>query len=385
MTTQLPDGSTDEQPQAIVPRVTTATLTLFRFYDVGYAIDLERAEALVTAGMGRHRMPGRVRQSSSIEIAQPPLWAGLGSASVELAGLRLEGVLRASIYDLGAVTVALSLPLPQATAWEAIADLFGGAQEPPEPVERCFQTGIDEIEGLIRPAIERPERSALVEDYSVLVIERLMPEGSASELGEQPLVRSALLGERRVLSADTYATVTRMSYQPDVDLALLSWNGALVVEPDADAAATALDLLEVANVELLLLRSYDASLESEVFGLNDRITAARRRLYVPLVGRYTTLLNDVQQLVIELTEVTERIDNAFKVTDDVYWNRLYSATLGVLRTGLWRSEVEHRLNLLRESYTMLHDRAESDRSASLEWIIILLIALEIGLALFGLW
>ncbi|MGE0544883.1 MAG: hypothetical protein AB7R89_32405 [Dehalococcoidia bacterium] len=385
MTTQQPDRSTHELPHSALPQVTAATLTLFRFYDVGYAIDLERAEALVTAGMGRHRTPGRVRQSSSIEIAQPPLWVGLGPAAVELAGLRLEGTLRASVYDLGAVTLALSLPLSGAMPWEGIADLFGATQEPPEPLEAHFRAGIDEIESLIRPAIERPERSALVEDYSVLMVERLAPEGRAAALGDDPLVRSALLGERRTLSADTYATVTRMSYEPAVDLALLSWNGALVVEPDAEAAATALDLLEFANVELLLLRSYDAGLEAEVFGLNDRITAARRRLYIPLVGRYNALLNDVQQLVIELTEVTERLDNAFKVTDDVYWNRLYSAALGVLRTGLWRSEVEHRLNLLRESYTMLHERADSDRSASLEWIIILLIAFEIGMAFLGIW
>jgi hypothetical protein len=385
MTTYQPDQSKQELSHSTLPRVTAATLTLFRFYDVGYAIDLERAEAFVTAGMGRHRTPGRVRQSSSIEIAQPPLWAGLGPATIQLAGRQMEGTLRASIYDLGAVTLALSLPLSGAMPWDGIADLFAATQEPPEPVERCFTAGIDQIEALIRPAIERPERSALVEDYSVLLIERLEPDGRAEALGDHPLVRSALLGERRVLSADTYATVTRMSYEPDVDLALLSWNGALVVEPDAEAAATALDLLEFANLELLLLRSYDAGLEAEVFGLNDRITAARRRLYIPLVGRYNALLNDVQQLVIELTEVTERLDNAFKVTDDVYWNRLYSAALGVLRTGLWRSEVEHRLNLLRESYTMLHERTDSDRSASLEWIIILLIAFEIGLAFLGFW
>lgn len=47
--------------------------------------------------------------------------------------------------------------------------------------------------------------------------------------------------------------------------------------------------------------------------------------------------------MVDVTEVTERVDNAFKVTGDVYWNRLYSATLSVLRVQLWREGVDHNL------------------------------------------
>ena len=98
---------------------------------------------------------------------------------------------------------------------------------------------------------------------------------------------------------------------------------------------------------------------------------------------YSRLLHDLQRLVVDITEVTERVDNAFKVTDDVYWNRLYSAMLSVLRVQLWREGVEHKLALLRETYGMLHDQAEAERANVLEWTVIILILIEVIFALVG--
>jgi hypothetical protein len=233
---------------------------------------------------------------------------------------------------------------------------------------------------LIRPAISRPQRSPVVEDYCVLIVDRLDPPCTVADLADHPVVRATLLGERRPLSADASRLVTAISYYLD-DLALLSWNGALLIEPDAAAAATAAEIIAFANVELLLIRSYDAALDARLPEVHRRIAQAQRRFTLPLVRRYSQLLSDVQRLVAEVTEVTEQIDNALKVTDDVYWNRLYSAALGVLRVRVWRDGVDHKLALLRETYAMLHADADSERAAALEWAIVLLIVFEIVMAL----
>ena len=372
--------ATSDIPAERLPAIRSGSLHLYRFFELGDAIDLERAQTFASAQTTMRWTPARVRHADSIHIAEPPLRICLGHVAVELAGARFEALLRASVYDLGVVALALVLPLPPATGWDMVADLFAAAQEPPAAVDACFQAALDEVEALIRPAISRPERSALVEDYSMLMVERLMPSVAAATLAANPHVRAALLGERRALSHDASGLVSSMSYYLD-DLALLSWNGALIVEPEPMAAATVRDLLEFANVELLLLRSYEAALDVELSLLNQRIAAGRHRIHLPLVGRYSALLRESQRAVLEVTEVTERIDNAFKVTDDVYWNRLYSAILGSLRVHVWRAGLDHRLQLLRESYGLLRDQADSGRSASFEVIIILLIVIEIVLAL----
>ena len=371
-----------ERMDSAPPKILAGSLTLYQLYDIGDAIDLDLAQALLAAPDARRRAPVPARQSESIQIAQPPLRIEIGATSAGLAGLAATGKLRASIYDLGAVALALELPLHAPLEWPAVADLLAAAQAPSSALAGRFTVALDELEALIRPAIERPERSPLVEDYSVLLVERLERPAAAAGLAEHPVVQAALLGERRPLSPSAARLISSLSYYPE-DLAMLSWNAALLIDPDRLASVTAADLVEFANVELLMLRSYDALLDARLPQMYRRISASERRLALPIVRPYSRLLHDIQRLVAEVTEVSERVDNAFKVTDDVYWNRLYSAMLAVLRVQTWRDGVGHKLALLRETYGMLHDQADAERANALEWIIMILILVELVVALLG--
>ncbi len=365
---------------ARLPDIQAGTLTIYQLYDIGDEINLDLAQTCLAQPTAHRHTPVRVRQSESIQIAQPPLRVELGAVEFVLGGISLAGTLRTTIYDLGALAFAMELSLPQPTGWTTIADLLWAAQEPPEAAQGHFLTALEELERVLLPALTRPHRASIVEDYSILVVERMVGEVNVAALGEHPMVWAALLGEQRPLSPSATGLITKMSYYPD-DLALLSWNGALLLEPEPLAAATAADLIEFANVALLLMRSYDADLDAELPRMYRQLPRVQRRLALPLVGRYSRLLHDVQRLIAELTEVTERVDNALKVTDDVYWNRLYSAMLNVLRVDVWRAGVEHKLALLRETYSMLHDEADAERATALEWTIIFLIVFEIIMAL----
>ncbi len=363
------------------PAIQVGILTLYRFYDIGDEINLERAQDCLAAPSARRYPPARVRQSESLDIAQPPVGVDLGTMAIDLAQVALEGNLRASVYDLGAVVLALEMPLPSPTEWLMVARFFAAIQMLPEALEQRFLTVLEDLEAVIRPAVIKPARSPIVEDYSMLLVEQLAGDCSIAALAEHPLVQAALLGEDRPLSRGATDLITAMSYFPD-DLAMLSWNGALFIEADPLAAATASDLIEFANVELLFMRTYDNELDAQLPQMYRRIAAPQRRFTFPIVKPYNQLLRDVLRLVADVTEVTERVDNAFKVTDDVYWNRLYSALLNVLRVHVWRRGVEHRLELLRETYSILHNEADAERAAALEWAIVLLILFEIILIMF---
>lgn len=369
---------------APLPDIQVGTFTLYQFYDIGDEINLERAQTCLSTPSARRHPPVYVRQSESIEIAQLPVRVSLEQVPVELGGIQFQGRLHTNIYALGAVALVLELPLPHAITWHAVADLFAAVQEPLDTLQQRFLTALDELEALIRSAIVQPNRSVLVEDYCVLFVEQLSNEHPpAATLAHHPVVQAALLGEHQPLSAGAADLMTTMSYFTD-DLVMLSWNGALVIEADPLAAITAANLIEFANVALLLLRSYDALLEGEVSRMYRRVADPPRRFVFPLVRRYSQQLYAVQRLIADVTDVTERVDNAFKVTDDVYWNRLYSAALNVLRVHVWRAGVEHQLALLRETYSMLHHEADAERAAALEWAIVLLILFEIILIIFEL-
>jgi hypothetical protein len=373
------DRSATEEEEDGCGGIAAAALTVYRLYGVGDEIDLNVAEqCLADSTSGRAALSG-ARQSQSIQIAQPPLRCDLGRLAGSLGGLSLQGRLRASIYDLGVVVLAWESRVDSATTWGAISDALASATELPAPLADHFHTALSDVERLLRPAISRPQRSEIVEDYSVLVVERLRdacPDTSA--LAGMPAIWGAALGERHPLSASAAGLVTSMSYYPE-DLALLSWNSTILVDPDPLAAATAADLLEFAEVELLVLRIYDSQLDAQLPAMYRQMTHAERRLRLPFVG-VRRELHRVQRLVAEVVEITERVDNALKVTDDVYWNRLYTAALGVLRVDVWRTGVEHKLALLRETYNMLRAEAESEREIFLEVTIVLLILVEVVLA-----
>lgn len=73
------------------------------------------------------------------------------------------------------------------------------------------------------------------------------------------------------------------------------------------------------------MRTYDAQLDTQLPQMYQRIAREQQRFELPLVRRYSKLLHDVQSLVAEVTQVTERVDNALKVTDVLYCNRLYGS------------------------------------------------------------
>jgi hypothetical protein len=355
-----------------------AALTVYRLYSVGDEIDLDVAERCLAQTASRTRLGG-ARQSESIQIAKPPLRAELGRLDGTLGSLRLDGQLRASIYDLGVVVLAWRSPIIGAITWEVVADVLAAATDLPQPLAERFHTTLEDIERVLRPGISRPLRADLVEDYAVLFVERLGSHGDLSTLARTPAVWGAALGESRQMSPSAAGLVTSMSYYPD-DLALLSWNSTILIDPDPLAANTAADLLEFAEVELLVLRIYDAQLDAQLPSMYRQMARVERRLRPPFVGARRQL-HYVQRLVAEVTEITERLDNALKVTDDVYWNRLYTAALGVLRVDVWRTGVEHKLALLRETYAMLRSEADTERDVILEVAIIVLILVEVALAL----
>ncbi|MBX6333677.1 MAG: hypothetical protein IRY91_17665, partial [Gemmatimonadaceae bacterium] len=169
----------------------------------------------------------------------------------------------------------------------------------------------------------------------------------------------------------------RFSYYVD-DLAILTWDNALIVEPAVDDTDIQY-ILEFANAQLLELRVYDAALDAELPAMYDRVAAARRGL--ALARRYAPLLSDLQTLVADSTELVERVENSLKVTDDVYLARVYSAALEIFRGRVWRSGIDRKLAIIRETYGMLNAEAQAFRAEALEIAIIVLIVAELLLAI----
>ncbi|HLV98416.1 MAG TPA: hypothetical protein VKT82_07025 [Ktedonobacterales bacterium] len=362
-----------------LPAIASAHLRLYQLYDISYSIDLEHARrSLLTPSA-----PARpvVSRGARIEIAQLPLEIRLSEHPITLGGRALRGQMQARVYDLGIVALSLVIALPTPLLWNEAIELVADAQAFPGEIAAVFAESLEGVRKRLEPAIDRPNKTVRSEDYTIFFIERLASGPPASALARHPMLLQVALGERKTLSAAASSLATSLSYYED-DLIFLTWSAAVIIEPDAEAREDAELLLEFANAQLLSLRSYDAEVERDMTRLAPRI-ARPRRLQWRALSSTGGFLREIYTLIADITETSARIENALKVTEDVYWNRVYSAALTILRIPVWQAGIDGALDVLRRTASLLHDETQAAWATLLEVLVIALIVIEIVVALLG--
>ena len=367
-------------PSPTEPRVHGEAI-VYRLFDVGYAIALGRAFDLLATNAPERRLPSR-GEAQTIQIRNPPVTASLGTESLEIAGRPVEIELSARVFDFGVVSLRARVAAHPGLAWSKFAD-WGTAVGAAAWTE-LFGRVRDRLLTRIAPAIEQPLVSPITEDYTVFRVHQLL-DGEGAPFPPCSLddgaIAHLLLGEPRPVAASARKDLLspRHSYFED-DLAVLTWGEALVVEPVRDDTDVQY-VLEFANAQLLELRWYDSVLDAELPAIQTMLLQARKGFHV-LGRRYSRLLERLQRRVADSVELIERVENSLKVTDDVFLARVYAQALEEFRERVWRSGIERKRQIVRETYDMLNAESLARRSETLEVVIVLLIAFEIGLALF---
>jgi hypothetical protein len=288
----------------------------------------------------------------------------------------------ACCYDFGVISLRLRVDLADGATWSELVGITRALDR--TDLAGVFGPALSQLTSQLRPAITRPGIAPVAEDYTICrLLELHDVAGTAVPPGglDDAALADLLLGEPRPLSEDARRSLLsrRFSYT-EQDLVVLSWDAALVVEPSAGDRDVEF-LLEFANAQLLELRFFDALLDEELPRVYDRMARVRRTPSLLLGRRYRPLLADVQTLVADTTDIVERVENAFKVTEDVYLARIYLAALEIFRGAAWRRGIDRKLAILRDTYGMLNAESQSARGEALEVAIVLLIVSEIVLSL----
>jgi hypothetical protein len=382
----LPSGNANPRaPIAGETLLVQGDAIVYRLYDVGYEIALDRALELLAT-----QAPERVRpvrgEAQALQIPNPPITVILGTEDFVLGGDRLTVELSARIFDFGVVSLRARVPAPVGCSWLGFVD-FGEQLDAADGIPTLLDGHLRSLTTRIASCIERPAIARQTEDYIVYRVAKLSDTQGLPVLPallHDTLLSPLLLNDRRVLSAEAMRELLphRFSYTAE-DLAILTWDNALIVDPslvDTDVQF----ILEFANAQLLELRFYDAILDAELPRMYDRIEAVRpgARAVALFNRRYAPLLTELQRTVADSTELVERVENALKVTDDVYLARIYASALELFRGRVWRAGIDRKLAIIRETYSMLNDEQQAARSEALEVAIVLLIVLEILLAIF---
>lgn len=345
-------------------------------FEVGQNIDLERCERLLPPAE-RQRVRSRRRVPHYFEYHPAPLRLPQEPPPFGSAGLAITRV-DVVFYDFGAAAVNYVLPyrgdlgglVPVSAALQETGALADDAR-----------VRLEHILKELGPAIDRPLVAEMVEDYLVFQVDRL-PEGvHPRDLWQgSPRVQAAqiLRGVDEPLSQEEIedALTLRLSFGPD-DLTLVDWNASLVCDPEPEETRV---LLEFANVQLLELRHLDGELDKVIDRAWDALARAERGWWRALRPPVSALRH-LGELQMDSAVLFERVSSAVKLVGDRFLGRVYVAASQRFHFADWDRAITRKLAVMEGIYQKLSDRVTARRLEVLEWIVILLIAIEVVFSL----
>jgi hypothetical protein len=362
-------------PDALSPETILAgTLHLYVAFDWGDEVDLERARQLVPAEV--HELPRRRRTPPSIAYRPPPLRFRLAPVALGLpAGGDAPAETEATVFDFAAVSVAFRFPfrLPLSGLHQ-----IAGALAEPAPVHDAARAALAPLHASLLPAIRDPAwHDDLSEEYFVF---RLSP-GRALPIDHNTWLAGLVRLEPATLSDEEVSEALRLHlrYSPD-DLFVPDWAAAALIDADPGCNET-LQVIELANVQLLEYRNIDQRLDANMVGAYRLVHEARGKR-LRFWRSYDQPLRVLGELKVEANDLFERTGNVLKLVGDQYLARIYGLLAARFHLKEWEASIQRKLEVAEGVYQVISDQASAHRTEFLELIVIFLIVLEIVLAVF---
>jgi len=358
-------------------RLNHATALCYRIFDVAEEIDLARAAGMLSQSVSRLTF---TREGSEyVQLSNPPLNVDLGTRPLALRTGKLDVQVAVRLFDHGALSVILRVPIPKGSTLEDIIPFCDELYDSPS-IERVGAEVVAQLRAALGGAIKDAHLWEKNESYTVILARDVEGAEKATDILAAPELPRLLLGEvkeKNLSKAERDDVLERAYSYGDRDLVVIDWNAAFVWEPSGSSDIA--DLLEVANAQLLELRYYDDVLDKELSRIYDAIESQRGATAL-LFSPYKKLMRDLMLTLIELTEFIERVENSIRIVGDVYLARVYEAAVSQLRIGPWKEQVTRKLRLLNQTYELLKGEVDTARSLTLETMVVLLIVFEVVMA-----
>lgn len=347
-------------------------------YDIGLSIDLDKCRQLTTVADYKFEIAPRERVNGYSAFAQPPLLLSQKIAPIAIAHFRTRPEVVFLLNDFGGVSVSYHVPF--SGSFDEMLSLSRFLRENDVLIKESRRR-VTQLLETFSSLISRPLLADMVEDYVIFQIEEIdcpyspdvLHRNYAQQLAQVLRAANQNLSQQEVSDA----LQCRINYSKH-DLVLVDWNAALVVDKEVEA----LNLLEFANIELLEMRVLDQQLDNSLDKAYEVIS--RKKQYAFKSPTSPGDMHLVAQMQMDGAVLFERVNNVLKLVGDQYLARVYRLVSRRFHLAEWDSSILRKLEVLEGLYDKMNDRNDSHRLEVLEWIVIILIAIEIVLSLYGL-
>ena len=314
----------------------------------------------------KHMAPGYVR------FQRPPVEEALEPLILE-SGERLQGEIK--YFDYGVVSVVFELPF--SGEWDKLVQLSS---------RWVWDTNFESLATRIvkqkleraAPAIVKPYTVEwLKEDYFIFHLREIAGSPSGADLlaTQADCISQVVRGENQTLSDGERQEIlqSRISYYPN-DLAVIGWNAAFIYDTPS-GAETAIQLLQYANSQLLEFRHYDDLLTKQLEDVYDFLERGGRGLW----SRWRTAreASKLHTVLLDVSELTERADNAIKFLSDMFSARLYKLAAQKVGVPDYKNLVQQKLQTAEELYRFMVDEFNQSRAFVLELMVVIILIIEL--------
>lgn len=343
-------------------------------FDVAEEIDPGRLRDALRIARTRREPSFSHRAPEYVRFERPPVSEPAAPFPLD-SGELMQSTVR--YYDSGVISVQLSLEF--AGDWRDWAEL--AARYVASEAATAWAThAVRERLAQMRQILIKPyEGEWISEDYYVIQIEPLQDASGEAVTAKRLLAEhggdmaQTLRGETKPLSEDEQREILggAVSYY-STDLLLVGWTGALIYDT-SEGAQPAVELLEYANTQLLVYRHYDLLLTELLDGVYDSLaegTGLRKRWRL---AREAARLNTIR---LDITELTERTDNALKFLSDMFDARVYRLAAQKVGVPDYRALVEQKLRTAGELYKFMVDQFHQGRAFVLELMVVIILIID---------
>lgn len=158
---------------------------------------------------------------------------------------------------------------------------------------------------------------------------------------------------------------SRTGYYGD-ELVVVDSSGAFVYD---DSCYDSMELFEFVNIQLLELQYFDRLLDQRLHMFY--LTSLETRK-----ARSTAAIVELAQLRVDISVITERLENTIRMSGDEYYTEIYERLVKKLSIDRWREGVQRKLDIIRDLYEV--QQTGQDLVFHKRWtlVIVALIAVE---------
>ncbi len=290
-------------------KIKRGRILVYRVYDIGSEIDLEKVETLFEDKTLRERFKLDRKHNMSLIISRSPVSIQLGNIEINVNGKKCEAELVAKVWHFGTVSLCFQIPIEEGTNWGDLVKIASWLEND-DKIDLAARIKAREFQNDIKIAIPAPNEWTSNEDYVTYFIQEFDGlEGPLSQLTEKVDVPALILAESKEVLSESMkkSTLENMFQYSKDDLVVVDWNSALVVEPSGSMDVPL--VIEFALNQLLEMRYYDDLLDQRLNTLYNEVVGRKRGIFS---NKYSRLAEDAGQIYLEISEIGMGVAHGWK-------------------------------------------------------------------------